>query len=208
MWVTCVYREKHLSFDIFCQKAEEKKPHSERGQFQVLRLDKRKYLRPLIISLDNLSPLHISPALCQRASEGFADVWHVSLECEVDAGWIHKTSTKTRQPSPADKIQTVVPKMLVTQFFRYKNKRYTSPPATYRSSTKKTFESTHTQHFAEHTLLLFSFLFCVQAEKYILSSYRYVFLGGLLVQRRRLSLICQTASPWNNKSSNRIVATQ
>ncbi len=112
-----VQREKHLSFDIFCQKAEEKKNHSERGQFQV-RLDKRKYLRPLIISLNNLSPLHISPALCQRASERFANVWHVSLGCEVDAGWIHKTSKKDPTTSPADKIQTVLPKMLVTQFFR------------------------------------------------------------------------------------------
>ena len=139
--------ERNIFPSIFSVKKQKKKKknHSERGQFQV-RLDKRKYLRPLIISIYNLSPLYISPALCQRASERFADVWHVSLGCEVDTGWIHKTSTKTRQPPPLTKYKPLCQKCvsLVTQFFRHKNKRYTSPlPLIARLLKRPSSQHTH-----------------------------------------------------------------
>jgi hypothetical protein len=93
----------------------------------------------------------------------------VSLGCEVDAGWIHKTSTKTRQPSPADKIQTVVPKMLVTQFFRYKNKRYTSPPVPLIARLLKRPSSQHTHNILLNTpfsYFLFYFVYKLRNTSY------------------------------------------
>lgn len=201
VWVTCVYREKHLSFDIFCQKAEEKKnPFRERTVSGAAAIDKRKYLRPLIISIYNLSPLYISPALCQRASERFADVWHVSLGCEVDSQDLHKDPTTLPRWQNTNRC---VPKMLVTQFFFATKTSVTPPPLPLIAHLLKRPSSQHTQHFAEHTLLLFSFLFCGTSWEIRPIILSICFWGAYWYTKEKI-----VAYLPNNKSSNRIVATQ
>ena len=195
-----------LRYFLSKSRRRKKKPFRERTVSGAARQEEI-FETPHNFHLQFVSPLHLSRLVstCKWTFRG-------CLTCELrmrgghwmDTQDLHKDPTT----SPADKIQTVVPKMRVpgNSVFSPQKQALHLPPATYRSSTKKAFESTHTHHFAEHTLLLFSFYFVYKLRN---TSYHLIdmFFGGLLVQRR-LSRICQTASPWNNKSSNRIVATQ